>query len=43
MGSKNPEAEVDAIFKALDNNNSGTIEYTGKKVFLIRYLFRKNI
>ena len=29
MGLANAEAEVDAIMKAVDNNNSGTIDYTG--------------
>lgn len=31
MNSEDPEGEVDAIFKAIDNNNSGTIEYSGLK------------
>ena len=29
MNSEDPEGEVDAIFKAIDNNRSGTIEYSG--------------
>lgn len=29
MGCEDPEAQVDAIMKALDCNNSGSIEYTG--------------
>jgi len=29
MGLTNVEAEVEAIMKAVDNNNSGSIDYTG--------------
>ena len=29
LGSQNPEEEVDEILKAVDYNNSGTIEFTG--------------
>ncbi len=29
MDSQDPEADVDAIMKAVDNNNSGAIDYTG--------------
>jgi len=30
LDSSDPEAEVDAIMKSVDNNNSGAIDYTGK-------------
>lgn len=29
MDSKDPEADVDEILKCVDNNHSGTIDYTG--------------
>lgn len=30
LGSENPEEDADAILRQLDNNFSGTIDYTGK-------------
>ena len=29
LGSENPEEDADAILRQLDNNNSGTIDYSG--------------
>jgi len=40
MNSEDPEAEVDAIFKAIDNNYSGTIEYSE---FLMATINRHNM
>jgi len=30
LGEDNAEAEVDRIMKAVDSNNSGALDYTGK-------------
>jgi len=40
MNSADPEAEVDAIMKSADNNNSGTIDYTE---FVIATINRQNM
>jgi len=45
LGSEAPELDADLILKQLDNNNSGTIDYTGKideflaKSYRIRYCY----
>lgn len=40
LESENPEEDADAILKQLDNNNSGTIDYTE---FVVATINRKNL